>query len=61
MIAETVAADGGGWVAVWTLVLLAACALFGGMGLIVSVGAVRDLIAMLRDLARKRDEPEHHP
>ena len=59
MIAGMLGAGGGAWLATWKLVLLAACVLFGGMGLVVSVGAVRDLIAMLRDLADRRDETEH--
>lgn len=40
-----------GWVAAWKVVVIAALVLFGVMGVVVGIGAVRDLLSMLRDLS----------
>lgn len=46
---------GWGWVTIWKFVVVSALLLFGVMGVVVTIGAIRDLFSMLRDL--RRDEP----
>ena len=45
-----------GWTSLWRYVVLAALAAFVIMGLVVGVGAIRDLLLMFRDLRAGADE-----
>lgn len=53
MMAEIIQAGENGWLTTWKVVLLVVGVLFAGMGAVVSVGAVRDLFSMFRDLRHK--------
>jgi len=45
-----------GWLNIWKIVLLLVLMIFSGMAVIVSVGAVRDLFSMFRDLTNIQDQ-----
>ncbi|MEM7233809.1 MAG: hypothetical protein AAF517_16655 [Planctomycetota bacterium] len=47
---EAEAATSSSWLSTWKAVVIAALVIFGGMGVVVGAGAVRDLFSMLEDL-----------
>ena len=53
--------DAGTWLTIWQVVVIGTCTLFAGLVLGASVGAVRDLRIMLRDLSDKGSAPNEDP
>ena len=51
MIPDVLAMSDAVWLTTWEWLIVGACLLFAGMAVVVSIGAVGDLRAMLRDLS----------